>query len=126
MAHDFRSFDDTSGGMLEYSLRHQRTWMTIQATTSGELMALPSDSVESFILEHYWGYTRQTNGMTSEYRVSHPSWRFWPAQSVSVSPDIALLYPPEFADPLSRAPHSVCVAQGSSVAVYGYRAFRAK
>lgn len=123
MAHDFRSFDNAHGGTLEYAMRSEKGWMNIQATTTGRLLDLRQDSVESFILEHYWGYTRRMNGMTSEYRVEHPSWRFWQTEAFSVTPELALLYPPQFAEPLSRVPHSVCVAQGSAVSVYGYRAF---
>jgi hypothetical protein len=29
-------------------------------------------SEEEFITEHYWGYTRQRDGGTIEYRVEHP------------------------------------------------------
>ncbi len=34
---------------------------------------LPDEtSEESFITEHYWGYVRQRNGTSLEYRVEHP------------------------------------------------------
>jgi uncharacterized protein YqjF (DUF2071 family) len=123
MRHDFSAFNDTRGGTLSYTISDQKAPVTIQATTTGDLISLNSDSVESFILEHYWGYTRRRSGKTSEYRVAHPSWRIWRAQSLCVSPELTLLYPPEFSEALSRSPHSLCVAQGSDVSVYGYRAF---
>lgn len=123
MRHDFSAFDDTLGGTLSYSISHQTPPVTIQATTTGDLISLNNDAVASFILEHYWGYTRRRGGRTSEYRVAHPSWKIWRAQSLCVSPELTFLYPPEFSEALSRSPHSLCVAQGSDVSVYGYRAF---
>ncbi len=125
MRHDFSAFDDTLGGTLCYSINHEPAPIAIQATTAGALISLEDDSVESFILEHYWGYTQRRNGKTSEYRVAHPAWKFWRARSFSISPALARLYPPEFTEALSRSPHSLCVARGSDVSVYGYRAFRA-
>jgi uncharacterized protein YqjF (DUF2071 family) len=124
MRHDASAFNDTLGGTLSYSVSYEPTPVSIQATTTGELISLRDNSVESFILEHYWGYTRRPTGKTSEYRVAHPTWKFWRIQEISVSPELTLLYPPEFTEALSRSPHSFCVAQGSDVSVYGYRAFR--
>ncbi|MEY4701173.1 MAG: hypothetical protein RL326_1360 [Pseudomonadota bacterium] len=126
MRHDASAFDDTLGGTLSYSINSEPTPVTIQATTTGELLSLSDHSVESFILEHYWGYTRRRTGETSEYRVAHPAWKFWRIKALSVSSELPLLYPSEFAEALSRSPHSLCVAQGSDVSVYGYRAFRGR
>jgi len=124
MSHDFAAFDDTAGGTLEYAVHDKAAPVTVTATTTGPLRPQESNSVENFILEHYWGYTQRACGRTSEYRVAHPPWNVWRVGSLSVSPEVALLYPCEFAPALSMAPHSVCVARGSDVAVYGYRAFR--
>jgi len=123
MSHDVSAFDDIRGGTLEYTIANRATPITVRATTSGELGCLVPGSVESFILEHYWGYTKRSDRKTSEYRVAHPAWKFWPVAQVVVTPGLACLYPVEFTSALARACHSVCVAQGSNVAVYGYRAF---
>lgn len=123
MSHDFSAFDDIHGGTLAYTAVERGAPLAVRATTKGELGSLVAGAVESFILEHYWGYTKRTNYKTSEYRVAHPSWKFWPVNQVVVSPEIACLYPVEFKSALARDPHSACVAQGSNVSVYGYRAF---
>lgn len=123
MSHDVSGFDDIRGGTIRYTMVNRATPITVGATTRDELGNLVTGSVESFILEHYWGYTKRTDCKTSEYRVSHPAWKFWPVEQVVVSPGLADLYPVEFASALARPPHSVCVAQGSNVSVYGYRAF---
>jgi hypothetical protein len=49
--------------------------------------ALGAGSEAAFITEHYWGYTRQREGGTIEYRVEHPSWQIWDrAEAASPAP----------------------------------------
>ncbi len=79
---------------------------------------LPDEtSEESFISEHYWGYARQRNGTTLEYRVEHPRWRVWRARQAELDCDIAALYGAEFAPYFSGPPSSAFLAEGSAVTV---------
>jgi uncharacterized protein YqjF (DUF2071 family) len=74
-------------------------------------------SEEAFITEHYWGYATQRDGSTVEYRVEHPPWRVWKAESAAFEGPIAPLYGAEFEEVLSRPPSSAFVAEGSEVVV---------
>jgi hypothetical protein len=76
-----------------------------------------ADSHEAFITEHYWGYTRQRNGTTLEYRVEHPRWSVWPATLLEGPAGLERLYGPAFAAAMTR-PSSVLIAQGSPVTVF--------
>lgn len=79
---------------------------------------LPDEaSEESFITEHYWGYARQRDGTTLEYRVEHPRWGVWRASQAELDCDVAGLYGAEFAPYLSRPPSSAFLAEGSAVTV---------
>ena len=75
------------------------------------------ESEESFITEHYWGYTKQRDGSTVEYRVAHPAWRVWAVQS-QLTRDMSQLYGEEFAQVLAGPPASAFLADGSAVIVY--------
>jgi hypothetical protein len=77
-----------------------------------------SGSEEEFITEHYWGYTRQRDGGTIEYRVEHPRWNVWTAVDSRLEGDIARVYGDAFAEALSGTPTSAFVADGSPVTVY--------
>lgn len=77
----------------------------------------PPDSEETFITEHYWGYVRQRDGTTVEYRVEHPRWEVWRGADPVFECDVAKLYGPEFAQPLGRPPSSCFLAKGSEVVV---------
>ena len=88
------------------------------AVTAGGLPRLPDDeSLDTFIVEHHWGYSRNRDGATIEYEVGRLPWRTYPIGSYEVDVDIAGLYGPEFADALSQPPMSVVLAEGSKVTV---------
>ncbi|HEY0015611.1 MAG TPA: hypothetical protein VGC13_04810 [Longimicrobium sp.] len=52
-----------------------------------------------------------------EYQVEHPRWRVWRAESAVLECDVAALYGPAFAEPLSAPPRSALVADGSAIIV---------
>jgi uncharacterized protein len=101
---------------VQYSWQLSGAWHSIAART-GQPLALPGDgSFEQFIAEHYWGYTRQTDGSTIEYHVTHPPWAVGPAESSRVDADLTALYGPALAAHLAK-PVSVFLAHGSPVTV---------
>jgi uncharacterized protein len=77
-----------------------------------------SGSEEEFITEHYWGYVRQRDGGTVEYRVAHPPWRVWQATTASFDCDVAGFYGRQFVTAMNQKPHSAFVAEGSAIVVY--------
>jgi hypothetical protein len=103
---------------VRYEWRSQKEWEGIFLWTSGRDAELQAGSQEEFITEHYWGYTRQRDGSTVEYRVEHPRWRVWQARDAELRCDPASLYGAVFAPFLSVRPASAFLADGSSVAVH--------
>jgi uncharacterized protein YqjF (DUF2071 family) len=101
---------------VTYEWRVARTWHTLSATGRGDAVVPPLDSHHAFITEHYWAYTRQRDGGTLEYQVTHPRWGVWDAQLTSL-PDLAPLYGARWRGALTR-PHSVLIADGSEVCVF--------
>ncbi len=106
-----------TGGTVEYGWRLGGRWCSVRATVRGPAGPLAEGSEEEFITEHYWGYARQRDGGTVEYQVEHPRWNVWRAESSSLDCDVAALYGPAFAAPLSAAPRSALVADGSPIIV---------
>jgi uncharacterized protein YqjF (DUF2071 family) len=105
------------GGTAEYGWRLRGRWCALRATVRGAPRPLAAGSEEEFITEHYWGYTARRDGGTAEYRVEHPAWRVWRAESAALDADVAALYGPRFADALSAPPLSALVAEGSPIVV---------
>ena len=113
------SLDERSGGSAAYGWVHRGFKYRLRASVSGAATALVPGSEAEFITEHYWGYGRQRDGSTLEYRVDHPSWRVWKASESSYeSPPTPTLYGPRFTELLAVEPRSAFVALGSEVTVY--------
>lgn len=104
-------------GLVEYEWQEQLRWNRLTATFSGEPVLCLPESEESYITEHYWGYTRQRNGGTAEFQVEHPPWRVWGARSFEFDCDIRGAYGEVFVPVLSASPHSAFVAEGSAIGV---------
>jgi uncharacterized protein len=106
-----------TGGSLEYGWRTGGRWSSVRAEVRGPARPLAEGSEEEFITEHYWGYAAQRDGGCVEYAVEHPRWNVWRAESAALDADVAALYGPAFAAPLSAPPRSALVADGSAIVV---------
>ena len=105
-------------GTLEYSWRFQSEIHRMLATILGDPVPLAEGSEQQFIAEHYWGYAAQKDGATLEYRVEHPPWRVYRAESAELGADIESLYGKVFTEFIGPNPDSAFVAEGSPVTVY--------
>jgi len=89
------------------------------AVTRGESFGVPeADSHGEFIIEHYWGYTKRSVNRTDEYKVEHPKWELFSAETPEIAVDFEGTYGREFAFLNNEKPYSVLLAKGSEIAVY--------
>lgn len=102
----------------EYAWRNGAAWSATRSRTRGAPSPLADGSEEEFITEHYWGYTRQRDGGTIEYRVEHPRWNVWRTSDAALVGDVTPVYGAAFARVLRGPPRSAFVADGSAVTVY--------
>ena len=107
---------DDASLAVEYGWRRSTTWETIAMTAAGDPQGSTLGSHEEFIMEHYWGYTPR-GVESSEYRVEHARWRFWPALTTRFEANIATLYGAQFVETLSARAASAFIAEGSHVEV---------
>jgi len=87
----------------------KQNWITARTASPAAVPA--QDSLETFIIDHHWGYTRARDGGCIEYQVERPPWRTHPVESfeMRVGGGLPLAIP--------AAPDSVIFAEGSEVAV---------
>jgi uncharacterized protein YqjF (DUF2071 family) len=109
--------DDASGVAATYEWRRGRKWERLAMSAHGPAQNITAGSHEDFITEHHWGYTARAAG-TSEYRVEHPRWKFWPADSFDLQADVRTLYGEKFVAPLADSPRSAFIVDGSFVSVF--------
>ena len=103
---------------VSYEWRQDSEWSGLAVECSGPSREIEAGSEEEFITEHYWGYTRQRDGGTVEYRVTHPRGRVWTAERATLGGDLVALYGSEIAAALNGPPSSAFVADGSAIAVH--------
>lgn len=103
---------------INYEWRWQHRWNSLRAQITGEPQPWQVGSEEEFITEHYWGYAKQRDGGTVEYKVEHPPWLVWRAQTAAFDCDIKGIYGAPFVEALQTQPRSAFVAVGSPVSVY--------
>ncbi|MAT71265.1 MAG: hypothetical protein CMJ58_17275 [Planctomycetaceae bacterium] len=103
---------------LEFSWRWADAESRVTMRPAAALRPLAPGSLDQFIAEHYWGYSRQRDGGTKEYQVAHPSWQSAPAEDFTFDANVAELYGEAFVKPLSQPPASAFYADGSAVRVY--------
>ena len=83
----------------------------------GEPALVEPESLESFLLDHLWGYTKTRSEGCMEYRVTREPWRVVPVESYEFDVDAACSFGPELKGLLRGRPTSVIYAEGSPVSV---------
>jgi uncharacterized protein len=115
-------FADGAGRSLVYEWKRDGEWERVITLVTERPHAVASDSVETFIAEHFWGYTHRRRKPTMEYRVEHPSWLISMAEDCLIEADLPSLYGKRLAESFTSTPVSTFVADGSDVRVYRGRA----
>jgi uncharacterized protein YqjF (DUF2071 family) len=105
---------------VAYKWQFNNSWNSIQATTSATARDMQPGSMEWFIFEHYYGYTRVNDTCTTEYTVHHPVWQVYDVHRSDIQCDFGALFGAEFSFLNNQAPHSVFHAAGSPITV-GWR-----
>jgi uncharacterized protein len=103
---------------VEYSWQSGTEHCNLQAQANSAPALPAKGSLQQFITEHYWGYSRQPDGSTVEYHVSHVPWKVWNTTRAEFSGDTRDLYGDELSEVLKQAPASAFIADGSPVNVF--------
>ncbi len=111
------SVDDGPPVRATYAWQVGERWHRASAVMPGTGVTPRPSSLEAFLVDRHWSYTRQSDGSTLEYRVEHEPWKMLPASSSRVAADFTALYGPE-TGALLGTPASVLLAHGSPVRIY--------
>jgi uncharacterized protein len=101
----------------EYTFVEKAQLQKLACSTDIHPKPIKPGSLEDFITEHYYGYTQGRT--TLEYRVEHPSWRTFAMRDYKIDVDFKAVYGEPWGFLKGRVPHSVLLAEGSEVNVYG-------
>ncbi len=104
---------------VEYSWKFNTHINSISCIAGKDPSPILENTLEDFITEHYWGYTKLSLTRTSEYAVEHPRWETYPVKAFKVNIDFEGLYGSSFANLKNQEPHSVLLVEGSEILVRG-------
>ncbi len=119
MSHNLETHEDKQ--FVEYRWKKKGHWNRIKAMAGLELKPVESDSIEEFISEHYWGYTRRRGNKTAEFGVEHPKWDVYEIQEFETDVNFEDSYGPAFGFLNSATPAAVFLAEGSAIKVMSGR-----
>tara|TARA_R110000868_G_scaffold162453_3_gene393740 strand:- start:10334 stop:11068 length:735 start_codon:yes stop_codon:yes gene_type:complete len=100
---------------FEWKLDKKRNSIYVEATKESKVME--KESLEKFIYEHYYGYTKIDQNNTEEYKLHHPSWLVNQVLDYKIDCDFKTMYGEAFSVLNTTKPEAVFIAEGSSVAI---------
>jgi len=108
---------DDNNQKVTFEWEVNKKWQLIYVENAISSKQMQQLSLEKFIYEHYYGYTKINNDKTEEYRLHHPSWKTHDVIDYQISCDFEAMYGEDFACLNHTKPAAVFIAEGSSVAI---------
>ncbi|MEO7317176.1 MAG: DUF2071 domain-containing protein [Ginsengibacter sp.] len=102
---------------IKYQWKINNRWNHLAVHAVKEMEEMLPGSIEEFIFEHYYGYTKTDAQVTQEYRVNHPRWQVNKVTDYSIDCDFPAMYGNDFSFLNNQPPASVILAEGSTVTV---------
>ena len=112
---DVQNYSDTKF-CYAWNERNKKQSLLVTSTKNSE--RVQPGSLEEFITEHYYGYSKLSNQYTIEYRVEHPSWEVQNVSEYDIKIDFGHVYGSMWGQLNHIKPDSLFVAKGSLVSIY--------
>jgi len=113
--HDITTESKSKKVQFEWLLNKKWNSIYVEATTESKPMK--RESLEKFIFEHYYGYTKIDQNNTEEYKLQHPSWLVNQVLDYKMDCDFTAMYGDAFSILNATKPVAVFIAEGSSVGI---------
>jgi uncharacterized protein YqjF (DUF2071 family) len=65
---------NNSRKQIKYEWKVNNTWNSLYINALAERKTMIPGSIEEYIFEHHYGYTKINNNVSQEYKINHPSW----------------------------------------------------
>jgi uncharacterized protein YqjF (DUF2071 family) len=111
------SIDLTEHKNIQYEWKMNEKWNAITVQSDTNKYKIEPSSIEEFIFERYFGFTKLSPLSTQEYRIHHPKWNTHKILNYNIDCDFGPMYGNAFANLNNQAPNSIIMAEGSEVRV---------
>lgn len=108
---------NNAGQSIKFEWLLDKRWNSIYVTSELKSNRMKNESLEKFIYEHYYGYTKIDENNTEEYQLQHPSWNIHKVLNYTVNCDFETMYGQPFSILNQTQPTAVFIAEGSLVKV---------
>ena len=102
---------------IHYEWKMKDKWNSISVQTDTNKYQIEPSSIEEFIFERYFGFTKLSPFSTQEYRIHHPKWMTNKILNNHIDCDFGMMYGDAFSNLNNQVPSSIIMAEGSKVSV---------
>jgi uncharacterized protein YqjF (DUF2071 family) len=102
---------------IHYEWKMKDKWNSISVQTDTNKYQIEPSSIEEFIFERYFGFTKLSPLSTQEYRIHHPKWMTNKILNNHIDCDFRMMYGDAFSNLNNQVPSSIIMAEGSKVIV---------
>lgn len=102
---------------IKYQWKINSKWNSIEAKAEKYKHQIEQNSIEQFIFERYFGFTKLSDSSTQEYKIHHPKWMTNQLLNTHVDCDFTSMYGAAFSGLNNQTPDSILLAEGSQVSV---------
>ena len=92
-------------------------WNSIAVKSDTNKNKIEQATIEEFIFERYYGFTKLSDSKTQEYKIRHPKWMTNKILNTQIDCDFISMYGDAFSGLNNQKPDSIILAEGSEVSV---------
>lgn len=111
------SIDITEYKKIKYEWKVNDKWNSIAVQSDTKKNKIEQSTIEEFIFERYFGFTKLSDNSTQEYQIHHPKWMTHGILNTHIDCDFRSMYGDTFAGLENQTPDSIILAEGSQVSV---------
>ena len=102
---------------VKYSWQFENDWKYLRVKSSKLATPFQENSETEFLLSRPFVYQQFGDDHTQEIELKHSSWHTYPVQEYSIDVDFSKQFDPVFSILNTTTPHSVILAEGSTVEI---------
>ncbi len=102
---------------IKYEWKINDKWNSIAVKSDTNKYTIEKATIEEFIFERYFGFTKISASSTQEYQIRHPKWMTHKMLDTHVDCDFKSMYGDAFSGLSNQTPDSIILAEGSQVSV---------
>lgn len=102
---------------IDFKWKMNDKWNSLTVKSDINQYKIEPFSIEEFIFERYFGFTKLSPSRSQEYRIQHPKWNTNKILNYTVDCDFNTMYGESFSHLTNHEPNSIIMAEGSLVSV---------